>query len=552
MNKLIFFIGFYLTKNKTIKKIILHNINLFKLKKNNTNNIILVEFNGWSLQHVIMSYLSNVLALKYSANIYAYPGYVLNKYTLDWKSKIKFYLANLIPIKQFLIYASFGTQKFFFPRINNYENNIALKIYKKKKNTLGKLEDIYKIKIEGVHVGDLIYDSFLKFYKIPTIDIDSQQFKDFLFESIKSYFFWKKYLEKNQVKAIVITHAVYSGAMLTRIAAYKYPEIKIISGNSNGVYSFSKNQLNPWLNFGNLRKEFSKLSSIEKKKGLKLSKKMIKQRLRGVDNFDLNSAKKSPYNVKYYKNRIIKKSANIKIIIAAHCFLDSPHIFGKFFFPDFMQWLNFLVKISKKTSYDWYIKSHPNFNPLTYDFLKKFVKQNKKFTLLPLNYGHKQILKEKIDFALTVYGTIGWEYAYKGVPVINASKNNPHFNYNFNINPGSVLEYKKILLNLKKIKIKINKSHIEEYYFMAYIYHVVDWLFRDQLLLKKSLKNFNRSFLEHIYTKWVNNFSIIKHFDIIQSLNNFFESKNYKIIQKQCGYNLIEDIINKKRFTPKT
>jgi hypothetical protein len=51
----------------------------------------------------------------------------------------------------------------------------------------------------------------------------------------------------------------------------------IISGNSNGVYNFSKNQLNPWLNFGNLRKEFSKLSSIEKKKGLKLSKKMIKQ-----------------------------------------------------------------------------------------------------------------------------------------------------------------------------------------------------------------------------------------------------------------------------------
>ena len=33
MNKLIFFISFYLTKNKIIKKFILHNINLFKLKK---------------------------------------------------------------------------------------------------------------------------------------------------------------------------------------------------------------------------------------------------------------------------------------------------------------------------------------------------------------------------------------------------------------------------------------------------------------------------------------------------------------------------------------
>ena len=512
----------------------------------------MVEFNGWPLQHIIISYIANVLAIKYSANINAYPGYVLNKYTLDWKSKIKFFLANLIPIKQFLIYASFGTKKFFYPGINNYENNIALKIYKKQISILKKLDDVCQIKINGIHIGDLIYDSFLKFYKIPTIDLYSQQFKDFLLESIKSFIFWEKYLSRNQVKAIVMTHAVYSGAMLTRIAAYKYPKIKIISGNSNSVCSFNKNHMNPWLNFRNLRKEFSKLSSIEKKEGLKLSKKMIEKRLRGVDNFDLNSAKKSPYNSEYQQRRIIKKNSNIKIIIAAHCFLDSPHIFGKFFFPDFMQWLNFLAKISEKTKYDWYIKSHPNFNPLTYNFLKKFVKENKKFTLLPLNYGHKQILKEKIDFALTVYGTIGWEYAYSGVPVINASKNNPHFSYDFNINPKSLSEYKKILLDLKKIKIRINKSHIVEYYFIAYIYYVVDWLFRDQLFLKKALKNFDRSFKEQTYIKWINNFSKIKHSNIIKSLKKFFESNNYKIKQEQCEYNLIDDIINKKQFVPRT
>ena len=272
----------------------------------------------------------------------------------------------------------------------------------------------------------------------------------------------------------------------------------------------------------------------------------------GENVFDLNSAQKSPFNLEYYKGKIIKKSSNIKILVAAHCFLDSPHIFGKFFFPDFMQWLNFLSKISKKTNYDWYIKSHPNFNQLTYDFLKEFVRENKKFTLLPLNYGHKQIIKEKIDFALTVYGTIGWEYAYKGVPVINASKNNPHFNYNFNINPKSFSEYKKILLNLKKTKIKINKSHILEFYFMAYVYYVVDWLFRDQFFLKKSLKNFDTSFKEQTYIKWINNFSKIKHRNIISSLSVFFESKNYKITQQQNGYNLIADIINKKQFIART
>lgn len=217
-----------------------------------------------------------------------------------------------------------------------------------------------------------------------------------------------------------------------------------------------------------------------------------------------------------------------------------------------MQWLLFLNKISKKTNYDWYIKSHPNFNPITHKLLKDFVKKNKNFTLLPINYGHKQILSEKINFALTVYGTIGWEYAYMGIPVINASKNNPHYNYKFNINPNSLREYENILLNLNSTKIKINKSEITQFYLMAYIYHVVDWVFRDQKQLKKAVNNFNKSFEKGTYINWIKSFNMEKHNKIIQSLNNFLKSKKFKILQEHCGYNLSSDIFNKDKFIPRT
>ena len=40
-------------------------------------------------------------------------------------------------------------------------------------------------------------------------------------------------------------------------------------------------------------------------------------------------------------------------------------------------------------------------------------------------------LKKKVNLLLTCYGTIAHEYAYFGIPVINASINNPHINYNF-------------------------------------------------------------------------------------------------------------------------
>ena len=217
-----------------------------------------------------------------------------------------------------------------------------------------------------------------------------------------------------------------------------------------------------------------------------------------------------------------------------------------------MQWLNFLAKVSNNTDYDWYIKAHPNFNPITFKLLKNFTKNNKKFILLPVNYSHKQILKEKIDFALTVYGTVGWEYAYNGIPVINASKNNPHYNYNFNLNPKSLNEYKKILNNLDQIKIKINKKDIQEFYFMAYVYHVVDWLFMNQKIMRKTLINFNKSFDSTTYRTWINSFNQNKHQKVFSNLSNFFSSKEYKILQVHCNYNLVKDIINKMSFVPKT
>ena len=66
---------------------------------------------------------------------------------------------------------------------------------------------------------------------------------------------------------------------------------------------------------------------------------------------------------------------------------------------------------------------------------------------------------------LTVYGSMGLGTHIFNIP-INASKNNPHMNYNFNFSPQSIDEYEKLILNIKNIKININKNEIYEYYFM--------------------------------------------------------------------------------------
>ena len=98
-------------------------------------------------------------------------------------------------------------------------------------------------------------------------------------------------------------------------------------------------------------------------------------RFSGKIGVDMHYSNKSAYT-NVYKQKLIKKSEKIKILIATHCFFDSPHSYGKNIFPDFYEWLDYLGKISNKTDYDWYIKLHPNYHPLTMNVINHFLKKH--------------------------------------------------------------------------------------------------------------------------------------------------------------------------------
>ena len=98
--------------------------------------------------------------------------------------------------------------------------------------------------------------------------------------------------------------------------------------------------------------------------------------------------------------------------------------------------------MSENTDYDWYLKTHiimmGSLNCINQTQIKLFLIlwiNTRKIQILPNNYSHKQIIKEKINFILTQHGSVGFEYPFFGIPVINASYNNPQIAYNFNLNP---------------------------------------------------------------------------------------------------------------------
>ena len=380
------------------------------------------------------------------------------------------------------------------------------------------------ITINSVLFGDLIYDSFLKSSKKPTIDINSNEFKIFLKNTIKIYLFWKNYFDKKNIKSLIVSHTVYFNALPLRLAISK--NISCYQVTAQSIYYLNKKNIFAYRDYRNYESIFSKFKKFDQLKFVRLAQKRLNLRFKGIVGVDKPDSKKSAFD-KFLPQRIIKKSNKVKILIASHCFFDSPHSYGKNLFCDFYEWINYLGLISEKSDYDWYIKTHPDFIPETLNIIKEFTSKYNKITLLPSNSSHHQIKKEGINFVLTVYGTVGTDYAALGIPVINASVNNPHINYNFNLHPKTIAEYQLILMNLKKVRLKIDKKKVFEHYYMHNIFSNKSWIFENYNNFIQDVGGYYKQFEIISYNYYLKYINEDRHKRILYNLRNFITSKKY-------------------------
>jgi hypothetical protein len=522
-----FFSFFYKFKiKKHFKKIFIKDFTKFNIK----NNKILLEINSMHSSSIAYAYFCNYLSRRYEANIHAYK-ISSHFFFLD---QLIFFLRRIFCLGFFSIYKSFGVNYFFFLNLNSLQKIESLNLFKKINKKIKDKYDFENIKIDGVLVGDLFYDSFLKDHKKPTIEIGSKELENYLQRLIQIYIFWRDYLRDNKVKALVVSHTVYLNAIPVRIAIKN--KIDTFQVTAHSIYRLSKREQFAYKDFNRYRKIFQQLKNSHKKQFIAKAKKRLSLRFNGHVGVDMPYSTKSAFERKY-PFRIIKKSSRIKILVASHCFFDSPHSYGNNLFPDFYEWLNFLGNISTQTNYDWYIKTHPDYHPFTLKVIEKFIKNFNKFNLLPSNVSHHQIIKEGIDFGLTIYGTIAVEYAALGVCVINGSNNNPHNKYKFNKNPRNIKDYEKLIMNLCKNNHKINMSEPYEYYYMHNLHFKKSWLFSDYKKFEQDIGNYMNQFTYRVYKYYLVNFKLKEHKRINFKLEKFINSKEYSSLIHYNKYN---------------
>lgn len=380
---------------------------------------------------------------------------------------------------------------------------------------------------KGVLVGDLIYDEYLRRSKHKTINFFDPHFQRIFFELISYFEGYLMLLDEYQVEAVVVSNCVYHFAIPLRICCSK--KIPAFQVTSESIYRLSKNRLHAYTEFLDYAEIAEKTASEFNEEGIKI-KSRIQRRFSGEVGVDMPYSTKSAFS-NSHQNSLVTGNSVIKILVATHDFFDSSHSYGFNFYPDFYIWLESLGKISEKTNYEWYLKTHPDPIGDSNSVLKELEARFPKLKMISSETSHHEIINQGINIALTVFGTIGWEYPALGIKTINASINNPHTCFSFSITPTSREEYEKLLLNLESVMdFSIDLTQIEKFYYLHNIKKMQSFIYYDYAKYLRDVGGYGKSTSEHALHYYANYRGENKRNDlqITQSIRTFLNTFDFK------------------------
>ena len=115
-----------------------------------------------------------------------------------------------------------------------------------------------------------MYDTFLKSKIKPSIDTNSEEFKSFFKEFVELFFYWKEYLDNNNITNIIGVHT-YSFGLLIRIGINR--NVPCFVTNTRDIFKINKKIPTMYGDYTVAKKLVNNLPNYIKKKGIIQAKK---------------------------------------------------------------------------------------------------------------------------------------------------------------------------------------------------------------------------------------------------------------------------------------
>ena len=256
-------------------------------------NYILKNSQKWKFRREFINKNTNKYVL--IINIMNHVGYTMSG-TVIAKNLIEMFHSNGMALlrkndlKSKLIYESFGIKKFIFLTDLNFFMRLKylLKAYSIIKS-YKTLEDFFELELNGVNLGRAVYDHYLRFTGIGTVDHFSPKMYLFLSKALLNYYQIKKYYDKFKFIASVNTESQFiPGSIIFQTSLIKGINVYLMSGPSNtfSVRKYSDTR-KMWKNRNRYSKKlYDQVSSSIKEKAIEIGGNNIEKRFIGIPEYE--------------------------------------------------------------------------------------------------------------------------------------------------------------------------------------------------------------------------------------------------------------------------
>lgn len=502
---------------------------LKKLPSGNQKNpmVSLIELGTNFTGTIALSYFTRVW-LSEGQKIIGFRPYISDKFVTKTLDRLfsRFSLDNGLHYP-FRLARAIGIDSFLFPK-KNLRDFFLLRKCLQTFLSIDK-EALLLKEVNGIRIGDLFYDWHLRKRGLATVDTRTPSYTVDLREFLRNFFFWYSELDNKKYENIIVSHTVYMQGILVRLGLARGINVYLVSFDR--VYRLNNQLVHSDLEF----KLYDPNKSVQF--GYKIDLKRAKEKLASMGS-EIDLTFGIPGLVSGLHGEIdkhlIKQSQKLKVLIAPHCFSDSPHAMGDFLFCDYYEWLVFICNISAELDYDWYIKPHPGFLESDKHHFRLLLDRYPNLKLIDENVSNLGLFKDGIDVVVTAQGTIGFEAAVFGVLALNASAHAPASRYRFTLSPSTVSELTRILFDLERIKtnFKINKDELLHFYDLHYLRRADSWLFKRKTShFFDQFEKYSEIFVSsNVFDVWMNQiYNPIQDRNRINEVVKFLDSNDYQL-----------------------
>ena len=298
----------------------------------------------------------------------------------------------------------------------------------------------FALEIDGVPVGDLVIDSYLRFRPAPRFDAADPFVGVLVRQAVRDVREARRYFARRRPALYLTSYATYlEHGIAARVALQQ--GVRVMSfGNFT---RFGRElTLQDWFHTADTSRYRSDFEALPDPDAcLAEAERQLQVRLNGGIDAATSYMRASAYGA---SGKPVPADMRGAVVVFLHDFYDSPHIYHDLVFPDFWAWIECTIATLTEAGIPFFLKPHPNQVHLSGEALQALRVRHPALRLLDSGLGNTRLVEAGMVCGVTVYGTVAHELAYLGVPSIACARH-PHHAFDLCRTARTVEEYRAML-----------------------------------------------------------------------------------------------------------